>query len=331
MNDKRGLISVIVPVYNVERYLSRCVESLLAQTYKNVEILLIDDDSQDKCPQLCDDYVKNYSNIKTIHLKNSGIGVSGARNAGLDNAKGDFIAFVDSDDYVHCELFYQLHNLLEKQPIANMAMCSYQKVNEETKSFEGVKVCNEILLDDLGAMNLIIEDQNKTAVWSKLYKKSIFENLRFPVGKHNEDMFLMPFIFQNAKNIAYCPYPLYYYFQDNESLCRSAFNYNMLDMLDALSIWNERVASDYPNLLKKAKSHYYTAVISSCQYLADKNDTIGMDKFFYYQQIINTDFFYIFSSDYISLNNKFKLILFKSKLFRPFFRLLNTLNIKKYK
>lgn len=330
MNDKRGLISVIVPVYNVERYLSRCVESLLAQTYKNIEILLIDDDSQDKCPQLCDDYVKNYSNIKTIHLKNSGIGVSGARNAGLDNAKGDYIAFVDSDDYVHCELFYQLHNLLEKQPIANMAMCSYQKVNEETKHFDGVKVCNEILLDDLGAMNLIIEDQNKTAVWSKLYKKSIFENLRFPVGKHNEDMFLMPFIFQNAKNIVYCPYPLYYYFQDNESLCRSAFNYNMLDMLDALSIWNEQVASYYPNLLKKAKSHYYTAVINSCQYLANKNDTIGKKKFKYYQSKINSEFKEMILSEFISTNNKIKLVLIKTRIFHFIFRMLHILNIQKY-
>lgn len=331
MIDKRGLISVIVPVYNVERYLSRCVESLLAQTYKNIEILLIDDDSQDKCPQLCDDYVKNYSNIKTIHLKNSGIGVSGARNAGLDNAKGDYIAFVDSDDYVHCELFYQLHSLLEKHPIANMAMCSYQKVNEETKHFDGVKTCNEILLDDLGAMNLIIDDQNNTAVWSKLYKKSIFENLRFPVGKHNEDMFLMPFIFQNAKKIAYSPYPLYYYFQDNESLCRSAFNYNMLDMLDALAIWNDRVASEYPSLFEKVKSHYYTALINSCQYLTHKNDDYGLKKFTEYKIILLNNFNLIIKSNFITKNNKIKIILLRLGLFKIYFLFIKFLRIKIYK
>lgn len=330
MNDKRGLISVIVPVYNVERYLSRCVESILAQTYKNIEILLIDDDSPDNCPQLCDDYATNYSNIKTVHLKNSGIGVSGARNAGLEIAKGDFIAFVDSDDYVHCELFSQLNYYLEKRPTANMAICSYQKVSEETKHFDEVQLTNEILLDDLGAMNLIIEDQNKTAVWSKLYKKSIFENLRFPVGKHNEDMFLMPYIFQIAKNIVYSPNPLYYYYQDNESLCRSAFNYNMLDMLDALAIWNEHAASKYPTLLKKAKSHYYTAVINSCQYLANKNDIIGKVKFKYYQSKINMEFVEIISSEFISTNNKIKLILFKTKVFRLIFRMLHVLNIHKY-
>jgi len=330
MNDKRGLISVIVPVYNVERYLSRCVESILAQTYKNIEILLIDDDSPDNCPQLCDDYATNYSNIKTVHLKNSGIGVSGARNAGLEIAKGDFIAFVDSDDYVHCELFSQLNYYLEKHPTVNMAICSYQKVSEETKHFDEVQHANEILLDDLGAMDLIIEDQNKTAVWSKLYKKSIFENLRFPVGKHNEDMFLMPYIFQIAKNIVYSPIPLYYYYQDNESLCRSAFNYNMLDMLDALAIWNERAASEYPTLLKKAKSHYYTAVINSCQYLANKNDSIGLEKFEFYQLKINSDFSELITSEYISVSNKIKIILFKTRLFKFIFRLLQNSGIKKY-
>jgi len=330
MNDKIGLISVIVPVYKVEKYLSRCIESILAQTYKNIEILLIDDDSPDNCPKICDDYSLNYSNIKTIHLKNSGIGVSGARNAGLDNVNGDYIAFVDSDDYVHCELFSQLHNLLEKQATANMAICSYQKVNDDTVNFNGLQSCNEILLDDLGAMNLIIDDQNKTAVWSKLFKKSIFDKLRFPIGKHNEDMFLMPFIFQTAKNIVYCPCPLYYYFQDNESLCRSAFNYNMLDMLDALSTWNERVKLDYPILLKKVKSHYYSAVINSCQYLANKNDSLGSQKFEFYQLKINSDFFELISSEYISVNNKIKIILFKTRLFKFIFRLLHISGIKKY-
>lgn len=330
MFDNRGLISVIVPVYKVEKYLNRCVESILAQTYKNIEIILIDDDSPDNCPKICDEYSRIYSNIKTIHLKNSGIGVSGARNAGLDHSNGEYIAFVDSDDYVHCELFLQLHKLLDKHPTANMSICSYQKVNEETKKFDGLTIRKEMLLDVQGAMNLIIEDQIYTAVWSKLFKRSCFENLRFPVGKHNEDMFLMPSIFLKAKHIVYCPLPLYYYFQDNESLCRSKFNYNMLDMLDALSNWNEQVESQFPILLKKAKSHYYNTVINICQYLAQKKDVNGIEKFYFYQKKINSDFYFIFLSPYIILNDKFKLILFKANLFRFFFRLLNTINSNKY-
>jgi hypothetical protein len=186
------------------------------------------------------------------------------------------------------------------------------------------------LLDDQGAMNLIIEDQIYSAVWSKLFKRSCFENLRFPVGKHNEDMFLMPSIFLKAKHIVYCPLPLYYYFQENESLCRSKFNYNMLDMLEALSIWNECIESQFPILSKKVRSHYYNTVINFCQYLSQKNDINGIEKFYFYQKKINNDFNFIFLSNFITINNKFKLILFKTNLFRFFFRFLSTINFNKY-
>ena len=115
--DNRGLISVIVPVYKVEKYLNRCVDSLLAQTYDNIEIILVDDDSPDNCPIICDEYSRKYPNITTIHLKNSGIGVSGARNAGLDHSNGEYIAFVDSDDYINSELFFKLYKLFDIYPI----------------------------------------------------------------------------------------------------------------------------------------------------------------------------------------------------------------------
>jgi hypothetical protein len=104
----------------------------------------------------------------------------------------------------------------------------------------------------------------------------------------------------------------------------------MLDMLDALSIWNERVKLDYPNLLKKVKSHYYSAVINSCQYLANKKDSLGSQKFEFYQLKINSDFIELISSEYISLNNKIKIILFKTRLFKFIFQLLHISGIKKY-
>lgn len=331
MVEGKELITVIVPVYKVEKYLSRCVESILNQTYQNIEILLIDDDSPDNCPQICDAYAKDYPNIKSIHLKNSGIGVSDARNTGLNNAKGDYIAFVDSDDYIHRDLFLKLICAIEKNPEVNLAIASYQKITGDTQIDESSLPSTDVIfLNDMGAMNLIIEDQNMTAVWSKLYRRSVFENLRFPTGKHNEDMFLMPFILQEASKIAYSPLPLYYYYQDNESLCRSKFNYNMLDMLEALNGWNKFVAVKYPSLLKKVKSHYYTSVLNSCQYLANKKDSIGVERFEYYQSEINAEFSILIKSKFLSASNKLKLILLKIKLFKLFFCLLNRLNIKIY-
>jgi glycosyltransferase involved in cell wall biosynthesis len=330
MNHKKGLISIIVPVYKAEKYLSRCVESILAQSYKNFEIILIDDDSPDSCPRLCDDYSKQFENIITHHIKNSGIGVSGARNAGIDAAKGEYLTFIDSDDYVNKDLLKFLKTILDFNPSAGMAMSSYQKVTDDTKVFERIMESKVSLLSDLEAMNLLIADQNNSALWSKLFKREVFNHLRFPKGKHNEDMFLMPFLIQKAHRIAFCPIPIYYYFQGNESLCRSKFNYNMLDMIDAIEVWENQIKMLYPSLVCKIRSHYYTSVIHISQSLANIDDAYGKDKFSYLQQKINANFFYILGSKYISLNNKFKLFLFKTKLFRPFFRLLQVLNIKNY-
>lgn len=330
MNVLKGLISIIVPVYNVEMHLNRCIESILAQTYSNYEIILIDDDSSDSCPILCDQFAKKYPNVQTIHLKNTGFGASEARNAGLDKARGEYIAFIDSDDYVHIDLLKHLIALLESDLTVGMAACSYQKVTNTSEVKIEIKEINVKIHSVLEAMNLLLDDQNNSALWSKLFKRSIFNDLRFPEGKHNEDMFLMPFILQKAQKIAYAPLPLYYYFQDNKSLCRSAFNYNMLDMLDALLIWNEHVAFYFPSLLKKSKSHYFNAVINSCQYLANKNDMLGVEKFKLYQSKINSEFRELINSEFVPVNNKIKILLFKTRSFKFIFRLLSNFNIRKY-
>ena len=331
MIEENSLISIIVPVYKVEKYLRRCVDSILAQSYQNIEILLIDDDSPDNCPQICDTYARDYQNITSIHLKNSGIGVSLARNTGLENAKGEFIAFVDSDDFIHRDLFSNLINLFEQYSNINIAMASYLKTTGDSQFVESSFTATDVkFLDDVGAMKLIIDDQNMTAVWSKLFRKSVFENLRFPVGKHNEDMFLMPFIFKKARNIAYISQPLYYYYQANESLCRSTFNYNMLDMLDALSLWNKHVSLEYPSLINVAKSHYFNTAINICQYLANKTDHFGKEKFNFFQTKINSEFTDLIKSDFISINNKIKIVLFKIRLFKPVFKVIHSLNILRY-
>lgn len=330
MNNNQGLISIIVPVYKVEQFLSRCVESLFAQSYKNIEVILIDDDSPDNCPQLCDNYSKDFERITTIHLKDSGFGVSGARNAGIENAKGEYITFVDSDDFAHKELLSTLKKALDSDPEISMSICSYQKVTDNTELIYPIQTDDFKLINNVEAMDLLIEDQHMSAVWGKLYKRTIFDNLRFPIGKFSEDIFLMPFILQNAKKIAFTPSPLYYYYQDNDSLCRAKFNYHMLDQLDALAVWKEHVAINCPNLLDKVNAHFFSSVINICQYLAIKKDEYGMNKFTYYKSKINSDFKYIILSEYISTNNKVKTMLLKTGLFLPFFKLISFLNIKKY-
>ena len=330
MNDKKGLISIIVPVYKAEKYLSRCVESILAQSYRNFEIILIDDDSPDSCPRLCDDYSNQFANIITIHLKDSGIGVSGVRNAGIEAAKGEYITFVDSDDFINNELLMTLKKAIDFDSEVSMSFCSYQKVSGNMTNSDSLSLDDVKLIDDLEAMDLIIEDQNKSAVWGKLYKKSIFEDLRFPIGKHNEDMFLMPFIFHKAQKIAYSSKRLYYYFQDSESLCRSQFNYNMLDMVDAISKWRDIVSINYSILQVKVDCHYFSALINSCQYLVQKKDEYGINKYRDYKHEILNNLELILKSSYITNNNKLKAFLFKLGLFRFCFCSISFIGLKKY-
>lgn len=330
MNNKDDLISVIVPVYKVEKYLDRCVTSILNQSYTNFEIILVDDESPDNCPKMCDDYAARYDNIVAIHLKNSGIGVSGARNAGVETAKGKYITFIDSDDFAHNELLSVLKKAIDSVPQVQMSMCSYKRAFDLPKELDPVNYTEVELINDMKAMDMLITDQTRSAVWGKLYARELFDGIRFPVGRHNEDMFVIPLLIQKAKRITLAPQELYFYFQDSESLCRSTFNYNMLDMIEAISFWKEHVVLNYPELVEKVNSHYFSSIINSCQYLVYKKDEYGMKKYDNYESILLDNYHKILRSNFITKNNKIKTILLRLGLFRFFFRTATFLNLKKY-
>lgn len=130
MKKQEDLISVIVPVYKVEKYLHRCVDSIINQTYKNLEIILVDDGSPDNCPKICDEYAQKDQRIKVIHKKNAGI--SEARNAGLEIAQGEFVAFVDSDDYIDSTMYEKMLLLAQKEK-NDLVLCGFKKVSEDGK------------------------------------------------------------------------------------------------------------------------------------------------------------------------------------------------------
>ena len=319
MNNAEELISIIVPVYKVEKYLDRCINSILSQTYKHYEIILVDDGSPDNCPKMCDEYAKKYNNIFVTHLKNSEPGASDARNAGIEMSKGKYLTFIDSDDYVHETILEVLKDTLEESNVL-MSMCSYKRVYD-SDNMVGV-IPQEVstkIITDFEAMELLVSDQTQSAVWGKLYDKSLFDNVRFPVGKHNEDMFTTPRIYVKAKRIAVKPQKLYFYYQEGESLCRSEFNYNMLDMVDAIRFWRKQAELYYPELSEKIDIHYFSTVISNCQDLVKKKDEYGVSKYKSFKNEILSNYKYIFSSRYTTKNNKIKLVLFKSRLFKLFF------------
>ena len=226
----KPLISVIIPIYNVEEYLVRCVNSVLNQTYQNLEIILVDDGSPDNSPRMCDEFAKKDSRIKVIHKKNGGL--SSARNAGLDIATGEYVAFLDSDDYIHPQMYEKLLTSLQANT-ADMVICGVHYVNEDGTDFDKVEPCpikNEVLTQDE-----VFAKLSKPAgfyyvtTWNKLYKKSIFNNIRFPEGKIHEDEFTIHYIVAECEKIACVKEELYHYVQRSESIMHTTFSIKRLD------------------------------------------------------------------------------------------------------
>ena len=224
------LISVIVPVYKVEKYLKRCVDSLLVQTYENIEILLVDDGSPDACPQMCDEYAKKHDKIRVFHQENKGL--SGARNTGIDNAKGEYLAFVDSDDLWSPYFLESLYRAL-KENGADISQCRWEYMHgDELKEMYDPKAGQECFSGREMISNLYIQTGAYYVVaWNKLYKKELFENIRYPEGRIHEDEATTYKLFDLAKKCVHVDNALYGYFvgTGGTSITRNGFNLKKLD------------------------------------------------------------------------------------------------------
>lgn len=218
------LVSIIVPIYKVEPYLRRCLDSIVNQTYTNLEIILVDDGSPDDCPQICDEYVAKDERIVVIHKENGGL--SDARNAGLDICKGEYISFVDSDDWVDEKYVEVLLDLAVKEN-ADISICEIKKTNQ----FEQFSLADKISFETYTPIDAINRMFSKTeasfiAAWGKLFKAHIFKSLRFPVSKIHEDEYINYKWYYKAKKIIYANIPLYFYFFRLDSITGSKRPYN---------------------------------------------------------------------------------------------------------
>lgn len=226
-------VSIVVPIYKVEQYLNQCIDSLIKQTYENIEIILVDDGSPDGCPKICDEYKKIDQRIKVIHKKNGGL--SDARNVGLESATGIFICFVDSDDYVEKTFIEELINAIKKNK-TKISQCGIKYVNNNGKVLFN-KGYNE---DSVFSGIKMIEDQyyghdiENVVAWNRLYDIKLFKNIRFPKGKIHEDEYTTYKLFYDQKNVAVIKSNLYNYRQSDNSIMRSSFNIKRMDILDGL-------------------------------------------------------------------------------------------------
>lgn len=221
------LITIIVPVYNVENYLEKCVASLCSQTYENLEIILIDDGSPDKSGLICDELQEKDERIVVIHQKNTG--VSKARNAGLDVMRGEYVTFVDGDDYVAPEFIECLYHAIASKN-ADIATCGHYRVNPDSSMQKIYTLSDDpeeifCLTGEESIIQLFYGKVCSASSGSKLYKKSLFQSVRFPDYIMGEDTFVVYYTFKQAEMIAHTNKPLYYYVQHSSSVTNSRCNY----------------------------------------------------------------------------------------------------------
>ncbi len=261
-------ISVVVPVYNCEKYLRKCINSILSQTFSDLELILVNDGSTDKSPEICDEFKLNDKRVKVIHQENKG--VSGARNAGLDIAKGNYVGFVDSDDYLSDDMYEFLYNNLKKAK-ADVSICGIincflkndgKEERKKQTNFEGSGILTgeEALSESLKSTVFSVNPVNK------LFDIHLFDNERFPENKTSEDAFLIPVILSKAKKVVYDSNIKYYYVRHENSITTSEFSVKDMFVIEAYSNHLDWIVKKYPKLIKAAEFRYIWSYI----YVLDK-------------------------------------------------------------
>lgn len=226
-------ISVVVPVYRVEKYINRCVESILTQSFPNFELILVDDGSDDMCGEICDQYAENDDRIVVIHKENGGL--SCARNAGIEAARGEYIAFVDGDDSVHKDYLRILFGLC-KANNCQIGMCNFLMTEENSIRLKPQKTGKTEVVTGKEAVDRSCTGTGSlmfTIAWNKLYHKSLFRDVRYPVGKIHEDDYTTWKLLWKSEYVAITNLYLYYYLQRPDSIMGKPFEKKRLERLDA--------------------------------------------------------------------------------------------------
>lgn len=249
------LISIIVPVYKVEKYLHRCVDSILAQTYNNIELLLIDDGSPDNSGMICDEYAEKDSRVRVFHKPNGG--VSSARNLGLREAKGEYIGFVDSDDYVLPKMYETMIDLIKSQG-ADIAICGYQKELKDG-SFEPYwkDQLTSFFNKEQMIANLLTNHYYTCSVCSMLFSKSVIRSVSFDENKnHNEDLLFIYETMKNADKATFHSVPYYFYCTNEGSATTSGFSDAMMDVVYVSEYILHDIKINIPNLYRLERREF---------------------------------------------------------------------------
>lgn len=257
-----NVVSIIVPVYNMEHYLKKCIDSLTNQTYRDIQIILVDDGSTDHSSSLCDMYAREDNRITVIHKVNGGL--SDARNAGLTKATGEYITFVDSDDYVDLHYVEKLLQALIQNG-SDISVCAERRYSDK----DGIdnffrssyrKISLPITMSNVdGLKNYFYQDLFDASSWGKLYRAQLLDDIVFPVGKIHEDIGTTYKIFLRANMITFIPDEMYFYFQRKGSILHSGVKEkNLLDGIELVEKQKQETCSQYPEVLRAANCRCFS-------------------------------------------------------------------------
>ena len=269
--DNTKLISIIVPVYNVEKYLPQCIESIINQTYQDLEIILINDGSTDNCPQICNEYSERDDRIIVIHQKNGG--AASARNAGLRIAKGDYLAFVDSDDYLELDAYERMMALMLSYE-ADIIHCAFRNVFPD-KQVDRLSSYSEEVYTVQQYLSRYATDWMCALIWNKLYRRCLFSGIYFEEGHLIDDEFFTYQGVMNAERIVYAPIIVYNYRMRASSVMREKDSAErvLFDRLAYCTLRRERIADKFPELKQVFD---YTYLDSLLCWAEDESVTISV-------------------------------------------------------
>lgn len=298
-------ISVIVPIYNVEKYLDKCVSSIVGQTYSDIEIILVDDGSPDGCPAMCEEWAKRDSRIRVIHKENGGL--SSARNAGLDVARGEYISFIDSDDYISERMLESLHGAIER---ARADICSCGIVNVYEDGTEVAWNIKDMVGDSEAFLRGLYDDSAvPVAACNKLYKKELWNEMRFPEGRLCEDAFTTYLLLDKAKLAVQISDGLYYYRIRSGSIMTSGFRPQKMDEEEAWRRNFEFIEKNYPSLRKDAFNFYIQRVAVLLKTFGAEDKARYPEEFGYLRSILKKNIFYITVGSGMPVKRRIKLIM----------------------
>ena len=308
-------ISIVVPVYNVEDYVERCINSILIQTLEDFELILVNDGSTDNSGDICEDYAIGDSRIKVIHKANSGL--SDARNAGIDISTGDYIGFVDSDDYIEDNMYELLYRACIDNNI-NLSMCGRFDVFGQEKVPVFTLNESKIWTSEQAIENLLRSNNIDSSSCDKLFRGMLFENTRFPDGKYNEDIFIVPNIIHEAKIMIHIGEAKYNYCHRKGSITSESFSMKKLDLLEANEALSTLIDLNYPEMKPLADSFYYDSVVFLNSIIQSKNiKDEHYDSYLSLNKLLKHNIYNILSDRYLDSVVKTKSLLILFKIYSP--------------